>query len=339
MKEICLFGLGEIFYRTVEIIRQKYTILYLSDNNPSTWGKEFYGIPCISPEELRSKKENFEIYVTTAWEVYKQIKKQLHDDIQLDCFHWEELFGVYPANFSDFSVTLTTEDFQGNYSDEAGNKISFAGDVPRRCKIVLNGGNHHIHFGSNIHIARNAKITIICNHKAPHQGGTSCIIGDNVGIWNDGHLSIDLLSGASCSIGAKTSFGNGEVLIKSIENGHIIIGENCMFSYGIRLMQNDYHLLFDKKTGKRINSPKDIVVGDHVWVGENVTLLHGAQIGSGCMIGYGSITSGRFDNNILLAGQPARTLRKDICWARDSTYTQHRNIEECWDKDGINIPD
>ncbi|MFR1707743.1 MAG: hypothetical protein ACLSV2_02485 [Clostridium sp.] len=76
MKDICLFGLGEIFYRTVEGIGQNHTILYVSDNNPSTWGKEFCGIPCISPEELRSKKESLKIYVTTAWEAYKQIKRQ-----------------------------------------------------------------------------------------------------------------------------------------------------------------------------------------------------------------------------------------------------------------------
>ncbi len=339
MGDICLFGLGEIFYRTFESIRQKHTILYLSDNNPSTWGKEFYGIACISPEELRSKKENFEIYVTAAWTAYKEINKQLHN-MQLDCFHWEELFGVYSSNFSDFSVTLTTEDFQGrDYSDEVGNKISFAGEVPRACKIVLHGGNHHIQFGSNIHIANTASITIVCNQGVPHQGGTSCIIGDNVSIWNDGHLDINLLSGSSCSIGARTSFGNGNITIKSIENGHIKIGKNCMFSYGIRLMQNDYHLLFDKKTGKCINNPRNIVVGDHVWIGENVTLLHGAQIGSVCMIGYGSITSGSFANNTLLAGHPAKILRYDICWARDSTYTQHSDIQECWDKEGISISD
>jgi len=49
-------------------------------------------------------------------------------------------------------------------------------------------------------------------------------------------------------------------------------------------------------------------VGDNVLVGNNATLLDGAQVGDSCIIGAGSVVSSgaRIPNNSLVVGVPAR---------------------------------
>lgn len=98
----------------------------------------------------------------------------------------------------------------------------------------------------------------------------------------------------------------------------IVIGKDCMFSWGINIHNHDGHPIFDYNSGSRINYPEDIILGDHVWVGMGCTILHGANIESGSVIGADSlVTNHKFPKNCILAGSPAKVIKKDVCWVRD----------------------
>lgn len=117
------------------------------------------------------------------------------------------------------------------------------------------------------------------------------------------------------------------------QNGKIIVGKDCLFSHTIDFSQNDKHHIFDAKTGRRLNWTKDIVIGNHVWLGRKVELLGGAHIGSGSMVGSNCVTSSTFPENVIIAGNPGRIIRRDILWTRDGTYTkQYENYEDCQQK-------
>jgi acetyltransferase-like isoleucine patch superfamily enzyme len=45
-------------------------------------------------------------------------------------------------------------------------------------------------------------------------------------------------------------------------------------------------------------------------------ILGGSSIGDGSVVGLGSIVKGSFPNNCILAGSPAKTVRRDIAWER-----------------------
>lgn len=115
----------------------------------------------------------------------------------------------------------------------------------------------------------------------------------------------------------------------------VIIGEDCMFSYNIYLRSNDGHSIFDIRTGKNINSTKiiskdrKVIIGNHVWIGMCVTILYNTRIGQGSIIGAASVVKGKFPNNCVAAGVPAKIIKKDIAWSRKQGT---QDIEECGQK-------
>jgi acetyltransferase-like isoleucine patch superfamily enzyme len=60
-----------------------------------------------------------------------------------------------------------------------------------------------------------------------------------------------------------------------------------------------------------IGAADPIVVGDGSWIGARAVILGGATIGSGCIIGAGAVVlPGIYEANTLLAGVPARVIKK-----------------------------
>ena len=54
---------------------------------------------------------------------------------------------------------------------------------------------------------------------------------------------------------------------------------------------------------------KPVLIGKSVFVGANAVILPGAVIGDGCFVAAGSIVSGTFLPNTLIAGNPATSKR------------------------------
>lgn len=151
----------------------------------------------------------------------------------------------------------------------------------------------------------------------------------NKGLFHSG--SIDLEEEALIVIGKEFTIRNN-FRIHGYNNTRIIIGDDCMFSYDVIMRSNDGHSIFDIETGKRINSAYDIendrniIIGNHVWVGERAYVLYGARIGDGSMIGAMSFVKSKIPNNCIAAGIPIRVIRKNIAWSRRDIA---ENIAEC----------
>lgn len=109
-----------------------------------------------------------------------------------------------------------------------------------------------------------------------------------------------------------------------------------MFSSEIMVRTHDEHHIFDWETHQRINVPKDVVIGNQVWVGYRTVLLAGTHIGTGSIIGAGAVTSSEFGEHVLIAGCPAKVIRENVCWSRDHTGSfQRGRLEECIDQDAL----
>lgn len=88
----------------------------------------------------------------------------------------------------------------------------------------------------------------------------------------------------------------------------IVIGDRCAISPEVMLHCGSHEFGDSRcRAGKPVSAP--IKIGDGTWVGARATFLSGAAVGSGCMVAAGSVVRGRFGDNLMIAGVPARTIR------------------------------
>lgn len=101
---------------------------------------------------------------------------------------------------------------------------------------------------------------------------------------------------------------------------HILIGKDCMLSTDITFRTGDSHSIIDVATNKRINYAQNIEVGNHVWIGANVTILKGVKIGNNSIISSGAIVTNEVSENSISGGVPAKIIKTGINWSRDRIY-------------------
>jgi len=109
-----------------------------------------------------------------------------------------------------------------------------------------------------------------------------------------------------CHIGADTHIAHHSVLAAA---GGITIGEDCTISSGVII----YSVTNGKREeGQRLSSAPPVlapvVVGDHVHIGANVTILPGLTIGDWAVIGAGAVVTKDVAARSVVAGVPAKPL-------------------------------
>lgn len=171
-----------------------------------------------------------------------------------------------------------------------------------RSKLFISGINNKVNISgkikkSTINIKGNNNIVII---------ESNCILtGVNLYIIGNDCL---------INIGEHTEFHGGFIFVGGTSS-KIIIGENCLFAHDVDIMNSDSHqILF---AGKEINSPKDIVIGNYVWIGAHTSILKGVEIGENAIIGTRSVVTKSIRNNTINVGAPTREVRKNIYWSKD----------------------
>ena len=116
-------------------------------------------------------------------------------------------------------------------------------------------------------------------------------------------------NGSFISIGDGTSIGKSATIV-ALEFAKIRIGSNCLFSSNISIRNSDSHSIIDLRDNYRRNAARDITIGNHVWLGENVTVLKGVEICDDVVIGNRSmLTKGCYQSNNIYAGFPVKLLR------------------------------
>ena len=127
-------------------------------------------------------------------------------------------------------------------------------------------------------------------------------------------------------IGAQTTACS--VVITLIGNT-VKIGQDCMFSNNIRIW-GDGHSVLDLKTKECLNKPsKPILVGDHCWIGERVTLTKNAQIPNDNIVGIAAVVTKKFmEEHCVLGGAPAKVVKTGVSWHRASPLTYEKTTKE-----------
>ena len=127
----------------------------------------------------------------------------------------------------------------------------------------------------------------------------------------------------------------------------LIIGKFCSIAKGIEFVMNGANHPMNGTTtypfyimGGRWRSALaphtdelplkgDTVVGNDVWIGQNVTVLPGVHIGNGAIIGANSVVASNIPSYSIAVGNPARVVKKRF----DDEMINLLEIFKWWDKD------
>ncbi len=121
-------------------------------------------------------------------------------------------------------------------------------------------------------------------------------------------------SDCKLTIGDNTDFVSCFFAIRD-PGTQVTIGNDCMFSALTIVRTSDAHSILTD--GKRINRGKDVVIGDHVWVGYGANILKGTTIDSHSIVGTQSVVAGlHIPEGCVAAGNPARIVKQGIDWDR-----------------------
>lgn len=99
----------------------------------------------------------------------------------------------------------------------------------------------------------------------------------------------------------------------TIHGSDITIGDYTVIGANSKIMDHDFHPINykERRTDDQTNvMTKPVRIGNDVFIGCNCLILKGTEIGDRCVVGAGSVVSGVFPADSIIAGNPARIIRK-----------------------------
>lgn len=182
-----------------------------------------------------------------------------------------------------------------------GNRLSVGAALLRHTKIRVSGvGNTIIVADSSALL--HCRIQITGNHNRIEIGKDCVLRQVELVIEDDGN-------GISIGQGGRLY---GPTQLAAIEGTKISVGEDCLFSSGVKIRTGDSHSIVDME-GNRINPSEDVTIGEHVWLGTDVLCLKGTQVPGHCVVGARALLNHAFsEENCVLAGSPAQIVKTGV---------------------------
>ena len=206
----------------------------------------------------------------------------------------------------DTFVDVPTVTRLAQYRDDRGNEIVYTGVIEEQIRIKFTGRNNRLVVAGTVRL-RELRVDFDCNN-----GMVEIASSTGVPAFS---AAIRVGQNSTVRIGQNVS-STAIVAMSAVERTEIVVGDDVMFASENQVRTDDGHPIFDGRTGKRVNVSKTIRIGNHVWLARMSTVLGGAEIGDGSVIGYGTIVTKRIPNNCVAAGVPARVVRRDAAWER-----------------------
>ena len=129
-------------------------------------------------------------------------------------------------------------------------------------------------------------------------------------IFNKGGAKLKIEIGDNVGISGATIYARKK----------ITIGENTCIGGNCKILDNDFHpieaearnkLLRDENGGDSELVPsREIKIGKNCFIGCNSIILKGTVLKDGCVVGAGAVVSGVFEENSVIAGNPARVIKR-----------------------------
>lgn len=98
---------------------------------------------------------------------------------------------------------------------------------------------------------------------------------------------------------------------------HISFGEDVMLGRNIVIYDSDYHQVLNDE-GNIKNFPKEVIIGDHVWLTNQITVLKGVTIGAGTLVSpYTVIRKDLPEYSMVVSSNSSKVISNNVHWSRD----------------------
>jgi acetyltransferase-like isoleucine patch superfamily enzyme len=148
-------------------------------------------------------------------------------------------------------------------------------------------GFKYISIGNNCHIRKNCFLAAIDEYEGENFN-PEIIIGDNFSM----HFN--------CQISAINK---------------IIIGNNVLIGSRVHISDHSHGNITKEDLNtipikRHLFSKGTVIIGNNVWIGSGVAIMPNVTIGNNCIIGANSVVTKSFEANSVIAGCPAKLIKK-----------------------------
>lgn len=128
---------------------------------------------------------------------------------------------------------------------------------------------------------------------------------------NDAHIGQGAIlcakENASLTLGSNFAVSGTTSIICSKS---ITFGDDVQLSWNSMVMDSDAHKIFDE-SGKLLNPPCSIKIGNKVWIAANTTIMKGTTLPDNVIVAANSLVNKKFtETGVIIGGQPAKVLKK-----------------------------
>lgn len=189
-------------------------------------------------------------------------------------------------------------------------------------------------FGVNI-----IKLAILkkrLSYKAVFRGVGHGIVLDTIIVLKDGASKNNITIGTNVDIfGRLTSSHNGKIEMHDFSKigpnsqiiavNKVVIGKDTAIANNVIIIDNNTHPLnpIDRRIMRHSSHGSDlrmerhsanapIIIGENVWIGSNVRICKGVNIGDNAIVAANSVVTKDVPANAIVAGNPAKVVKTDV---------------------------
>lgn len=155
-------------------------------------------------------------------------------------------------------------------------------------------------------VQRTTEVLFQLNHKLPFSPGYDELLKELFvgGLGVECHILTPMYINIAKNlhIGKNVSIGP---YFKCMSAGNIFIDDDVQIAMGVSIITNN-HDVYDRP----VLTIKDVHIQKNVWIGANTIILPGIRIGENAIVGAGSVVTHDVEANTMVAGNPAKLLRK-----------------------------
>lgn len=114
-----------------------------------------------------------------------------------------------------------------------------------------------------------------------------------------------------CDLGYNIYIGNNFYAgynFTVLDMAEVKIGDDCIIGPNVNIYTSGHNI--EPKDRNKSGYAIEITIGNNVWIGGNSTILPGVTIGDNSIIAAGSVVTASVSENVVVAGNPAKVLRK-----------------------------